>query len=92
MKKMRDGDSAGFGSQFLFILLAPVAIVINALVVSIAIFWCWICRKPMPLTPEERQILHQLQSLPPEKREVFLAKFGEKERESWRKLIESHVA
>ena len=92
MKKMRDGNSAGLGSQFLFILLAPVAIVINAIVVSISVFWYWIRRKPMPLIPEERQTLHQLQLLSPDKRDAFLAKFSEKERESWRKLIESHVA
>jgi hypothetical protein len=89
MKKAHTGDSA---NPIPFIFLGLAGIVINAFAVPIAIFWYWIRRKPMPLTPEERQILHSLQSLPPDKREAFLAKFGEKERESWRKLIKSHVA
>jgi hypothetical protein len=92
MKKMRDGDSAGFGSQCLFILLGLAFLVINAFSILFVSFWYWVRRKPMPLTPEDRQLLQHLQSLPSDRREAFLARFDEKRREHWRKSIESYVA
>ena len=90
MKKMRDGSLAGFGSQCLLILLGLAGLVINTFAILFASFWHWIRRKPMPLTPEERRILQYIQSLPPDKREAFLAGFDEKGRGFWRKAIESN--
>ena len=80
MKTMRDGKSAGSGSQFLFILLGLAGLVINTIAILFVSFWYWVRRKPMPLTPEGRQLLQHLQSLPPDKREAFLARFDEKKR------------